>query len=108
MTGQQIAFLISALSHVGAVVILLTMLVRLGGARPQDGRDWWQDDDDHDDGRREPPSDPTRGGGLPLPDAGASSRRLRGPGGLENKPPARSRQLPQRQPAPQRDPRPRR
>jgi len=105
MTGQQIAFLITALSHVGAVAVLLTMLVRLGASRPQDGRDWPDDDDGREDDPRGRPLGGPRGGGLPLPDASSSPLRVRGPGLLVNRPAVRSRQLPRRRPAPQRDPR---
>jgi len=102
MTGQSIALLITGLSHVGAAVILVTMLIRLGGARPQDLRDWWDDDG----GSGDDPSDRPRGGpggdGIPLPDAQPSSVRLRESGSISDAFSA-PRRSPHRRPEPQRD-----
>ncbi|CAB4338136.1 unannotated protein [freshwater metagenome] len=103
MTGQSLALLITGLSHVCAAVILVVMLVRLGGSRPQDLRDWWEGDDGGEGGS--PDGSPKRGpggDGIPLPDAQASSVRLRGPGaiaGAFNAP----RRPPHRRPVPERD-----
>jgi len=102
MTGQAIALLITGLSHVGAAAILVLMLVRFGGARPQDLRDWWDGDDGSGGGPEDRPTGGPTGGGIPLPDADSSAVRLRGPGSIAGAFSA-PRRAPHRRPAPQRD-----
>jgi hypothetical protein len=102
MNGQVIALLITGISHVGAALILVVMLIRLGGARPQDLRDWWDGDGGDGGGPDERPNRGPGGTGIPLADAQPSSVRLRGPGTIAaaDRAPRRS---PHRRPAPQRD-----
>jgi hypothetical protein len=102
MSGQAIAVLITGLSHVGAAVILVVMLIRFGGARPQDLRDWSDGDDGPGGGPDLRPTGGPGGGGIPLPDADSSAVRLRGPGSIA---PTFStpRRSPHRRPTPQRD-----
>ena len=102
MSGQTIALLITGLSHVGAAAILVAMLVRLGGARPQDLRDWWDSDGGSGSGPDDRPAGGPSGSGIPLPDAQPSSVRLRGQGSIAGASSA-PRRAPHRRPAPQRD-----
>jgi hypothetical protein len=102
MSGQTIALLITGLSHVGAAAILVAMLVRLGGARPQDLRDWWDSDGGSGSGPDDRPAGGPGGSGIPLPDAQPSSVRLRGPGSIAGVSSA-PRRAPHRRQAPQRD-----
>ncbi len=102
MTAQQVAILITGLSHVGAAAVLLLMLVRLGGSRPEDQRGWWDSDGGSGDSPVDGPDKGPRGGGLPLPDAEPSSTRLRGPGTIAPSPGAR-RGAPHKRPLPERD-----
>lgn len=102
MSGQAIALLITGLSHVGAAVILVVMLIRLGGGRPQDLRDWWEGDDGHGGGPDDRPARGPGGSGIPLADAQPSSVRLRGRGTIGRSFSA-PRRAPHRRPAPQRD-----
>lgn len=102
MSGQAIALLITGFSHVGALMILIVMLIRLGGARPQDLRDWWDSDDGSGGGPDDRPTRGPGGGGIPLADAQPSSVRLRGRGTIGGSFSA-PRRSPHRRPVPQRD-----
>ncbi len=102
MTGQQIAILITAVSHLGAGAILVGMLFRLGGSRPQDLRSWWDDDGGSAGPDQNRPDRSPGGGGIPLPDADSSDLRLRQPGRLADRRRRPPRRAPHRRPAPDR------
>ncbi len=102
MTGQQIAVLITAVSHLGAGAILIGMLFRLGGSRPQDSRSWWDDDGGSGRSDQNRPDRSPGGGGIPLADADSSDVRLRQPGRLADRRRRPPRRAPHRRPAPER------
>jgi hypothetical protein len=99
MTKEVLALGLTVLVHVIGLGALVWALL-LGDEERPDLWGWWPRDDDGPP-PPEPPA-PTRGGGLPLPDAEQAGARLREPGRLrDRRPPAprRPSHRPEREPA---------
>lgn len=79
VSTQVAAIALTFAVHLAGAVVLVRMM--FSGER-RDLLGWWPRGDGRDDGPPDPPAPPAGPGGLPLPDAEASTRRLRGPGRL--------------------------